>query len=267
MARPHLPPFLPYGPRVKRGKQHEGQLARLTTLGGLLGVKTAPILPRLAPVSAACDETMIVTVPHGFDALTVTTRVSRALASSLCPWLAALPGDELDLSIDATTITAWSDEAALPADAPAEVRALADKLDGIDALGFDGAAWTYRFELDNAGDLVNGTLAVIDELAAARGVTGPQRRIAAELHRSLERGQPCRISLRARDGALDPMVSITWDRVEWTPIQSMLKGFYPSGGGVEKIARLSRASDAEDATVELVLGPTDPPGVRFSFDV
>lgn len=238
-------------------------LPRLTTLGGLLGIKTAPLVARLAPVTAALDEKMTVTVPHGFDALTVTTRVQRDLAASLCPWLDALAGDELDLAIDATSITAWSDEAALPAGAPAAVYAHADDLD---AIGFDGTLWTYRLELENADDAVNGTLAVIDELAATLGVTGPQRRIAAELHRSLERGRPSWITLRANAGALAPMVGVAWDQVEWTPIQSMLKGFYPSGGGVDKIARLSRSSDAERATVELVLGPTDPPALRFSFD-
>jgi hypothetical protein len=244
---------------VKRGKQHEGQLARLSTLGGLLGIKTASILPRLAPVSAACDEHMRVTVPHGFDAITITTRVSRDLARSLCPWVDALPGDTL-----ASTMTAWSEEAALPADAPDAVRALAEDLD---ALGFDGSVWTYTLEQDTDGDALDHALARIDELCAARGVTGPQRRIAAELHRSLARGMTTRLSLRARGGVLDPVVIIAWDRVEWTPIQSMLRGFYPSGGGVDKIARLSRSSDAEVATVELVLGPADPPGVRFTFDV
>lgn len=248
--------------RVKRGKQHEGQLARLTTLGGLLGIKTVALLPRLAPLSAACDEKLVVTVPHGFDSLAVTTRVDRALASSLCPWLDALAGDELDLVVDASSITAWSDEAALPADAPAPASALADDLH---ALGFDGASWTFTFE--QAGDALDATLARIAQLAADLGITDAQRRIAAELHRSLAREAPTRLSLRATGGTLEPMLAIAWDRVEWTPLQSMLRGFYPRGGGVEKIARLSRAHDNEHATVELVLGPTDPPGIRFSFDL
>jgi hypothetical protein len=251
-----------YGPRVKRGKQHEGQLARLTTLGGLLGIKTSTLMPRLAPLSAACDEKLVVTVPHGFDALAVTTRVDRAIASSLCPWLEPLAGDELDLAVDATSITAWSDEAALPAGAPSDVTA-----DDLVALGFDGAAWTYTLEQTNAGDALDATLARIDHLAAQLGVTVAQRRIAAELHRSLAREMPSRLSLRATDGVLEAMLTLAWDRVEWTPLQSMLRGFYPRGGGVDKIARLSRANDAEHATVELVLGPTDPPGVRFSFDL
>ncbi|MFN0247095.1 MAG: hypothetical protein ACKV2T_09305 [Kofleriaceae bacterium] len=248
---------------MKRGKQHEGQLARLTTLGGLLGIKTAPLVPRLAPVSAACDEHMRITVTHAFDAILVTTRVTRDLAAPLCRWLDALAGDTLELAIDATSITAWSDEAAVPADAPSPAVALADDLS---ALGFDGETWTFVFEQDN-GEGLETTLARIDELATARTVTPPQRRIAAELHRSLARGMTSRLSLRSRDGALEPALTLAWDRVEWAPIQSMLRGFHPSGGGVDKIARLSRSSDTEHATVELVLGPVDPPGMRFTFDV
>lgn len=247
---------------MKRGKQHEGQLARLTTLGGLLGIKTSTLLPRLAPLSAACDEAMWITATHAFDALTISTRVPRALAATLCPWLEAIPGDTLDLATDSTTITAWSDEAALPANAPAELAPLAGDLE---ALGFDGAVWTYTFALDNAASL-DAALARIDELAVARGVTGAQRKIAAELHRSLARDLPSRLSLRAEGSALSPLLSLAWDRVEWAPLQSMLRGFHPRGQGVEKIARLSRTLDADHATVELVLGPADPPGVRFTFE-
>ena len=47
----------------------------------------------------------------------------------------------------------------------------------------------------------------------------------------------------------------------------MLGGFYPRGDGVDKIGRLARAIDADSATVELVLGSKDPPGVRFAFRV
>ncbi|MGE0401746.1 MAG: hypothetical protein AB7T06_33905 [Kofleriaceae bacterium] len=239
-------------------------LPRLTTLGGLLGIKTAPVLPRLAPLASAFEETMRVTVPHAFDAVAVTARTTREIAATMCPWLPALPGDELALEVDAISVTAWSDEAALPGDAPHPLPLHADD---FALLGFDGAAWTYTLELENAADTVNGTLALLEELAVLAGVTEAQRRIAAELHAALERGRPSRLSVRARDGALDPRLGVAWDRVEWGMIQSMLKGFHPAGGGVEKIARLSRTVDADHATVELVLGPVDPPAMRITFDV
>lgn len=247
---------------MKSRNQPIGQLARVSTLGGLLGIKTGPLLQRLAPLAAACDEHLAVTATHAFDALTITTRTDRALAREVCgAWIDELAGDELELAVDADTITAWSDEAALPASAPPQVHG-----DELALLGFDGAAWTYVLERGNAGEAAtDATVARIDALAAELGVTESQRRVAANLHRSFARDLPNRLWVRARAGSLEPIVGVVWDRVEWTPLQSMLKGFYPGGQGVEKISRLSRANDAEHATVELVLGPTDPPAVRFTF--
>ena len=245
-------------------KQPEGQLARVSTLGGLLGIKTGPLLPRLAPIASACDDKLLVTVDHGFDALTVTTTVARDAALAMCgAWLDALPGDTIDLAVGATTLAAFSDEAALPSAVPALVHSIGADLA---TLGFDGTAWTYVMDQANAtDDDVAATIARFDRAAAQLGVTTAQREIAATLHRSLARTMTTRTWLRTREGALEPRVGIVWDEVEWTPLQSMLKGFYPKGGGVEKIARLSRAIDAEHATVELILGPTDPPALRFTF--
>ncbi|MDB4963615.1 MAG: hypothetical protein JWP01_3614 [Myxococcales bacterium] len=254
-----------YGRAVKPSTASPGHLPRVATLGGLLGIKTSPLLARLAPAVMAMNDKLVVTVPHSFDALTVTTRVSRDIARGICgPWLDALPGDTLDVEIGATTVTASSDEAALPATAPALVASLG--ADAFSALATDGSSTTYVFEQanDDAG-AVAATLAHLDRVAVVLGITEPQRRIAANLHDSLARGTPSRLTLRARDGVVEPRVCMVWDRVEWRPIQSMLGGFYPSGRGVELVARLTGSIDAVHATVELVLGPTDPPGLRFSF--
>ena len=70
--------------------------------------------------------------------------------------------------------------------------------------------------------------------------------------------------VRARGDAVDPHLGLVWDRVEWLPLQHMLSGFYPTLDAVTKISRLSRALEVDHATVELVLGPTDPPGLRLS---
>lgn len=257
-------------PRVKRTTPPlDGRLARLTTLGGLLGIKTSALVPRLAPVLAATsegrDSALIATVPHGFDALWITAKVARDAALAVCgPWLEALPGDHLTVEVGATSVRALSDEAALPGDVPALVGALG--ADGLAAIGHDGATWTYVFEQANADDAaLEASLARIDRLASELGVTAAQRRVGANLHRSLSRRATSRLWLRARDGVVEPVVGLGWDRIEWAPIQSMLGGFYPAGGGVEKIARLARSSDALHATVELALGPTDPPALRFSF--
>lgn len=248
----------------RHGKSIDPALGRVSTLGGLLGIKTGPLLARLAPIASECREGLIATIPHSFDALAVRVAVDRETARSICgSWLDALPGDRLTLEIDATTVTAYSDEAALPPDAPAVVQLLG--ADQLAELSSDGTAWTYVIAQPNEDDAAcEATVARVDQVAAALGVTDPQRRIAASLHRSLARGMTTRAWVRARAGTVDPQLGIAWDRVEWLPIQHMLSGFYPSSGAVAKIDRLSRALEVDHATVELVLGPSDPPAVRFS---
>lgn len=241
-------------------------LGRIATLGSLLGIKTTNLLARLDPLSIECAQHLVATIPHGFDALAVTTRAARAKARTICgAWLDALPGDELELELDATSVTARSDEAALPATAPLLVHTLGDDLV---ALGFDGASWTYVIAQANAdASASDATSERIDRVAATLGVTEAQRRVATGLHRSLAREQPSRAWVRTRAGSaeLAPIVGLAWDRVEWQPIQSMLAGFYPSLGAVGQIARLARAAEVEHATVELVLGPTDPPAMRIAM--
>lgn len=239
-------------------------LGRISTLGGLLGIKTGPLLARLAPLSGECSQHLVATIPHSFDALSVTVDVGRETARSICgAWIDALPGDRLALELDATTVTAHSEEAALPPDAPALVQLLG--ADELAAVGWDGTVWTYVIAQPNPGDdECEATIARVEQVAEALGVTEPQRRIAATLHRSLARGMASRASVRARAGVVDPHLGLAWDRVEWLPIQHMLSGFYPAIGAAAKIGRLSRALEVDHATVELVLGPTDPPALRIS---
>lgn len=248
----------------RHGKPIDPALGRISTLGGLLGIKTGGLLARLAPIADECREDLVATIPHGFDALSVTVDVGRETARSICgAWLDALPGDRLALEIDATTVTAYSDEAALPPDAPALVQLLG--ADQLAAISWDGTAWTYVIAQPNQGDAAcEATVARVDQVAEALGVTAPQRGIAASLHRSLARGTETRAWVRARAGTVAPQLGLAWDRVEWLPIQHMLSGFYPAVDAVTKIGRLSRALEVDHATVELVLGPTDPPALRIS---
>ena len=254
-----------YRPTVKRhGKPIDPALGRISTLGGLLGIKTGSLLARLAPIAGECGDDLVATIPHGFDALSVTVHVGRETARSICgAWVDALPGDRLALELDATTVTASSDEAALPPDAPALVHLLG--ADELAAVGWDGTAWTYVIAQPNPGDAeCEATIARVEQVAEAVGVTAPQRRIAASLHRSLARGMVTRAWLRSRAGTVDPHLGLAWDRVEWLPIQHMISGFYPTVGATTKLERLGRALEVDHATVELVLGPTDPPALRIS---
>ena len=236
---------------------------RIAPLGSRLKIKTSGLTARLAPLAIECAEDLVLTIPHTFDAITAITHASRDKARSICgDWLEALPGDRLELEIDATSVTARSDEAALPADAPDLVGALGGELS---ALGWDGAVWTYVTEHTNATEAdCQATAARIDHVAHALGVTTAQREIGANLHASLARSMPSRAWLRSRGAAVEPMVGLAWDRVEWRPIQSMLGGFYPALDGVEQVSKLARACEAQHATVELILGTGAAPAMRVS---
>lgn len=237
-------------------------LQPIHTVGNLLGVKTSSLIAKLTMFTSECAEYLALTVPHGLDGLTATTRMSRARAQELCGrWLDALPGDELEVEVSADGATARSDEAALPAGAPALVSALGE----LAALGYNGSVWQYVVEHDNAD--VDATAALLDRIAGEVGVTAQQRKVAGGLHRSLARGGTTRAWLRGKGAALDRVLALAWDAVEWQPIQHMLGGFYPQLGVVSQIPRLQRAAEVDSATVELVLGPTDPPALRITMRV
>lgn len=238
------------------------ELGRVISLGRLLGVDTAKLLGKLTPLADECAAHLSLTLPHRLDAIEATTRASRERARTVCgAWLDALAGDELELELGRRT-TAFSDEAALPDDAPALVAALGGELAW---LGHDGDRWIYVVEQSNAD--LDATLAAIDHAAEALGVTGPQRRIVAGLHRSIARGAPTRAAVIAPGDTVEPALHVIWDRVEWQPIGSMMSGFYPEHGTVGQLPRIAQLLEAESATVALVLGKTDPPAMRITIRV
>jgi hypothetical protein len=134
----------------------------------------------------------------------------------------------------------------------------------LELLGYDGERWSYVVEHTN-GEAMDLTLASIDRVAEALGVTSPQRRIVAGLHRSIARGTPTRAMLVARGATVEPSLHVIWDRVEWQPIGSMMSGFYPEHGAIGQLPRIAQLCEAESATVALVLGRTDPPGMRITI--
>jgi hypothetical protein len=240
-------------------------LSHLTALGSMLGIKTAPVVGRLMPLVGAWQGPLIATIPHTFKALSVTANVARATAQDHCPWLAELAGDRIGLELGATTTIAHSEEAALPATTPELVDVLGDDLASV---SYDGDAFTYLLAQANPDDAaVAATVARIDEVASKLGVTTPQRKTGGGLHRSLSRGMTSWVWLRARNGALDPVVALRWERVEWLPIQHMMNGFYPEIDAPTKISRLAKHANIEHCTVELLLGPVDPPGMRMLVEL
>ena len=240
-------------------------LSHLTALGSMLGIKTAPVVGRLMPLVGSWEGPLVATIPHTFKVLSVTANVARATAQAHCPWLAELAGDRIGLELGATTTIAHSEDAALPATAPALVDVLGDELASV---SWDGEAFTYVLAQPNSDDAaVAATVARIDEVAGKLGVTAAQRKTGAGLHRSLSRGMTSWIWLRARDGVLDPVVALRWERVEWLPIQHMMNGFYPEIDAATKINRLAKHANIEHCTVELLLGPVDPPGMRMLVEL
>jgi hypothetical protein len=241
-------------------------LDKLTTLGSLLGIKSAPVVARVTPLVGQWTGTLFATIPHRFNSITVTARMARDAARTLCgPWLDALAGDELRLELGAAGVIAHSDEAALPPNAPELVHALGDD---VVSVGWDGESWRYAIAQPNPDDAaVDATIARFDAVAAALGVTEAQRKIGARLHRALARGMPSRVWLAGKPGELDPVVGLAWDRVEWVPIESMMTGFYPELDSATKVGRIARNTGIEHATVDLVLGPVDPPGMRLHLEL
>jgi hypothetical protein len=179
--------------------------------------------------------------------------------------VSALAGDRIGLELGATTTVAHSEDAALPPDAPSLVDALGDDLASV---SWDGEAWTYSITQPNPDDeAVAATIGRIDTLTTALDMTTAQRRIGPSLHRSLSRGMDSWVWLRSRNGELDPVVGLRWERVEWLPIQHMMNGFYPEIDAVTKISRIANHTKIEHATVELLLGPIDPPNMRILVEL
>lgn len=237
-------------------------LSQLTALGSMLGIKTAPVVGRLMPLVGSWEGPLVVTIPNTFKALSVTANVSRETAQSVFPAVTPLAGDRLDLELGATVTIAHSDDAALPPDAPALVDVLGDDLASV---SWDGEAWTYLLTQQNADE--DATIARFDEVASKLSVTPAQRKISANLHRSLNRGMASGVWLRSRNGELDPIVGLRWERVEWLPIQHMMNGFYPELDPATKIQRIANHTKLEEVTVELLLGPVDPPGMRILVEL
>lgn len=239
----------------------DSSLASLNALGSLLGIKTAPVVGRLMPLVGAWQGPLIATIPHTFRGISVTANLARDAALAVFPQLEPLAGDRIGLELGATTTVAHSEDAALPPTAPAAVDVLGDDLASV---SFDGEAWTFMLAQPNADDAaVAATIARLDEVAGTLGATPAQRKISASLHRSLARGMESWVWLRARGGELDPVIGVRWQQVEWLPIQHMMNGFYPELDAAAKLGRLSRNLGVEMATVELLLGPVDPPAMRI----
>lgn len=272
----------------------------LALLGTDFDVDVSGLIARLR---AARAERATVSLTHAFDRLGVTVSVPlRELAAATSPEQAArvavlaeghgdlievtyevVRGAEKRIAIAAKVLGTRALEGDLATLAAAGVepkviegvRAAITELGAeqlvaaTDTVGGDGArGWELRVAQQNHAETLRAaTKTRVDRVAMAAGVTPAQRRIAGSLHDSLAREMLSHVWLRGSRRVLAPAVGVVWDRVEWQPIQRMVSGFHPAGDPAARIAALARASDTELATVELVLGPTDPPGMRMLVTV
>ena len=272
----------------------------LTLLGSTYEVDVAGLLERLATLGG---DRATVTVSHGFDRFGVvlpvtldrlavvchpdqtsritaladghTSTVELALeAAKATPKRLAISGRVVgtrSLDADLAHLATFGVEPQVLDGARAAVTELgAEMLVSVtDAIAGDGArGWELRVAQTNHTDaLRDATRARIERVAAACKVTPAQRRVAGGLHDSLAREQLTHVWVRGTRRALAPALGLVWARVEWQPIQRMLAGFHPAADPVARVAQLARAADVEVATVELVLGPSDPPALRILVSV
>ena len=272
-------------------------------LGTTYKVEVAGLLARIDAMRDDFAEWATLSLPHSFDRIAAGTRVDLDRLRGVCEAEQAARvellardhartvGVEIETvpgKVPAFTIRAQArGTRALEADlaqlavfgvqppvcdaAREAVSALgAEQLVSItDQVAADGTpTWELRVaQTNHTEQLRSATRARIDRLAASVGVTAAQRRVAGGLHDSLAREQLTHAWIRLGQRTIAPAVGLVWDRVEWQPIQRMLAGFHPAGDPVARIAQLSRVSDVEVATVELVLGPVDPPAMRILVSV
>jgi hypothetical protein len=272
-------------------------------LGTAYKVEVAGLLTRIDALRDEFAEWATLSFPHGFDRIAAGTRIDVDRLRAVCDaeqterveLLARDHARSIGVEIEtmpskvpAFTLRAQvSGTRALEADLaqlaafgvqPPVCDAVREAVSALgaellvsitDQVAADGArTWELRVAQTNHTDQLRAaTSARIDRLAASAGVTAAQRRVAGGLHASLAREQLTHAWIRLGQRTIAPAVGLVWDRVEWQPIQRMLAGFHPAGDPVARIARLARATDVEVATVELVLGPNDPPAMRIVVSV
>lgn len=264
------------------------ELARITTIGSTFGFKVSALLARLRPLGDECGDHLVVTVPHGFDRLAARTLVALDRLREVCdvPWAAEaerLAGSGTRVALELETIPAKPtevvtrvriedadltrvDPAVIAAARPALDLLGAENLRAVELAGADD--WTFVIAQPNTDEpRTEATRRQLDRVAELCGVTAAQRRIAGELHGSLARGMVSHARVRVAGGALEPEVGVVWDRVEWRPIQSMLAGFYPAGDPLGRVTKLSRASDVDDASIEIRLGTGQAPAMRIAMRI
>lgn len=271
---------------------------RIATLAGFYGIDLGPMSNALGELALDIVRRAMVTVPHTFDRMAISTRLRPELIGpTATPQLAraarfgAAEARDLDLELEsipsggyATTVRAIgprkleSDLTALASfgvDAFAldQLRTACTMLGADDVVGISDreVAGDVSFQLhirqaNTDDEACAASRARIDLAATALGATGPQRRVVQSLHDTLAKGRDSMAAVRVGGGQV--RMSVRWVDVQWETAIKMMLGFYPRNDAGQKLGELSGAFDAESAAgVELHLGPTEPPGMSVSVVV
>lgn len=280
-------------------------VARIGALGMSYGIDAMPLLEKFAPFSDELTRNLRIAVPHAFDRIAVGTRIATsgdglerlrvmcgADIAAVASELAGTARKDLGLELELTTTGAIevalyalgardveADLAAmarLGASATAidttrpMIAALGGELAGLSARSYaDTRGWALRLVQHNATpDETTATCARITTVGEQLGATLAQRNLIGNIHDMLAKGAPTSATLRASSDRLERELTVGWPAVSWNSLVRIMTNLYPKADAGNRLGELAGVFDAiETAALELVLGPSEPPGLRIAVEV
>ncbi len=269
-------------------------IARLGAIGGFYGIESAALHAALGRLAPQLQRGVIVTVPMTFDSLAVRTRVAREDVHDIIGAdqlrridLLAPGASRMELELETagvglvTTLRVHggrdvATDCTLLAQLGAGTAALAVLGDAAAALGapvsiadraeLGALAWLLEFRHANASEAERDrTRERISRAATLLGATAAQLSLVDSIHDMLagDRDSESAVLLDADEPA--PRLAVRWTHVRWETVIRMALGFHPGSDAGTKLGQLSGAFGAELAqSVELLLGPSEPPTMRVA---
>jgi hypothetical protein len=283
-------------PGMKRPLAHAKVLARIGGLAGLYQIDLDDMYQSLSVLGDELSRRVLVTVPHTFDRIAITTRASReraaevVAATQLARFNQLAPGAtelEIELETGGESVTRT-----LRGGHNRPVDALAPTLQalGVPSLGIDrvtqagerlggvvhdladrfdsdsSSRWTLHYRYRNDDDAVRAdTERRIMAVAEALAVTKPQKSIIEGLHGVLAAGADSQALLSIGVDESVPVLSLRWIHVPFETVIRMMLGFYPKLDAGRRLGELAGALAASRTTaMELQFGVTEPPAMRIA---
>ena len=281
-----------------------GAIARISAVGTAYGIEMAPLLERLTPLADEIADFVMVTVPHTFDRVSVAARIApgsglldkvhavggdeqREIAARMVGPELRFLGVEVEIRRDAplaVSLHAFGarsldlDLARLSASGVGEAAraTLAEyvgmlgadaKLVALSARAYDDTrSWLLRIARPNGDDEAREVSRTrIAALARRLGVTMPQLGVIDSMHDVLAKDRDTHVVLRVGNDGIERELGLVFARARWETLVRMMVGFYPGRDLAQHLGGIAGAFDADvAASVELVLGVTEPPGMRIA---